>query len=193
MKSNIRIFVPVILFLSGFVCVALAMNGPGDAGSESAIVVDSDSLVAGIEMYAGRRIETCGTIIHVCGVDGKKMKLRTAGDLKIKIVPGEDMSAFDADTYKDKYVKVRGLVRETRIDEKYIEGMEKERALLCHVDYTPCLSKGWRAEAEAAGTADSISAAGTARLREKVKKTGKGYFSLVTIVADSCEVTGDAK
>ncbi|MCU0639346.1 MAG: hypothetical protein MUF59_05700 [Candidatus Krumholzibacteria bacterium] len=193
MKSIILIFLPVILLVSGLIFDISAMNGAGDAGPEAAIIVDSDSLFANIDVYNGKRVETCGTIIHVCGVDGKKMRLKTPGDARIKVVPGEGMKAFDAVTYKNKYVKVRGIVKETRIDDKYIEGMEKERALLCHVDHTPCLSKGWRAEAEAAGTVDSISALGTSRLRERVKKTGKGYFSAVTIIADSCEVTGNAE
>ncbi len=202
MKPMIGIFISVAMILSAEVFAAAATGGArgdgaakGGGGAEymTAIVVDSDSLVAGIDRYAGRRVETSGTIIHVCGVDGTKMRLRTAGNSRIKIVPGEGMAAFDKDTYHMKKIRVRGLVREARIDEKYIEGIERDRSLLCHVDHTPCISKSWAEEAKAAGTADSISAVGTNKLRERLAASAKGYISVVTIVADSCEVTGDAE
>jgi hypothetical protein len=191
-KTISVLLVPFVLFISPAVPAAGDVQGPGARGDQTVIVVDSDSLVAGIDRYAGRKIETCGTIIHVCGVDGKKMKLRTAGDFKIKVVPGEGMSAFDAGTYKDKYVKVRGLVRETRIDEKYIEKMERERKVLCHVDHTPCISTLWTAEQERNGKADSLSMLATNKLRERLKTGGKGYISIVTIEANFCEVIDNA-
>jgi len=203
MKSITGIFISAALIVSATVFAASATGGvrgdgaaKGDGGSgedDTVIVVDSDSLVAGIDMYAGRRVETSGTIIHVCGVDGKKMRLKTAGDARIKIVPGGGMTVFDKDTYNGKKVRVHGLVKETRLDMKYIEGIEKERSVLCHVDYTPCISKSWAEQLKAAGTADSISAVGTNKLRDRLKASAKGYISLVTIVADSCEVTGDAE
>ena len=203
MKPITCIFISAALFLSAIIFPATAIAGvrsdgaaKGDGGGvedETAIVVDSDSMVARIDMYAGRRVETSGTIIHVCGVDGKKMRLRTAGNSRIKIVPGAGMPSFDKDTYHMKKIRVRGLVQETRIDEKYIEGIERDRSLLCHVDYTSCISKSWAEELKAAGTADSISAVGTNKLRERLEASAKGYISVVTIVADSCEVTGDAE
>lgn len=203
MKPITGIFISAALILLIVAFTAAAMGGgrgdcaaKGDGGGvedETAIVVDSDSLVAGIDKYAGKRVETSGTIIHVCGIDGKKMRLRTAGNLRIKVVPGEGMAAFDKDAYNGKNVIVRGLVRETRIDEKYIEGIERDRSLLCHVDHTPCISKSWAEELKAAGTADSISAVVTNKLRERLEASAKGYISVVTIVADSCEVTGDAE
>ena len=112
MKAITGIFISAALIFSVTVFAAATGNVMGDGAVKgdggsvedgTVIFVDSDSLVADIDMYAGRRVETCGTIIHVCGVDGKKMRLKTAGDLRIKIVPGEGMAAFDVDTFNGKY------------------------------------------------------------------------------------------
>ncbi len=188
-----RNLMPVAMLMAAAACTGGAMCGSGGADNGAAIVVDADSLVAGVEKYAGMRVETCGTIIHVCGVDGKKMKLKTAGDARIRIVPGGAMAGFDKDAFGMKKIMVRGVVMETRIDENHIAKMEEDRSVLCHVDYTPCIDEAWIAELRAAGKADSVSIRATGRLRDKLKMSGKGYYSVVTIVADSCEVTDNAE
>jgi hypothetical protein len=186
-------FAMMALSLSVVIMSSHVLGRNGNDEGDQAIFVDADTLVAGIDDCVGKRIETCGNIVHVCGVSGMKMKMMTAGGAKIKIVPADGVTPFDKDTYNGKKVRVRGVVREFRLDNKYIEGIERERSLLCHVDHTPCLSKSWIEKVRAAGTADSLSEVSTNRLREKVAASGKGYISLVTIEAEQCKVIENAE
>lgn len=49
--------------------------------------LQADSLIKKIEYYLDKNIETDGVVIHICGVDGKKMKLQTDNGEIIKVVP----------------------------------------------------------------------------------------------------------
>lgn len=62
--------------------------------------VTADSLIANIDKYENTKVEIEGVIIHICGVDGKKMKLRTENGSIIKIVPYDSLQNFDVSFIK---------------------------------------------------------------------------------------------
>jgi hypothetical protein len=74
---------------------------PRTARSESAATtqaiarISADSVIANIDAYRNRKIEVEGLIIHVCGVDGRRMKLQTDHGAILKIVPADSLAAFD--------------------------------------------------------------------------------------------------
>jgi hypothetical protein len=133
-----------------------------------------------------------GIVVHVCGVDGRKMKLMTASGAIIKIVPRDSSGSFDTSFYK-KMVKVQGIARESRIEKSYVDTMEKEKALLCHIDNTPCRDSTWVSGQRQSGAADSLSKRDIERLRSKMEQTGKSYVSVVTIVAERVEIVEEPK
>lgn len=194
--SGLFIILAVTVVLTGASTVLLSgeapgsMPGSGGKGSE-ALRLDADSLLSGIDRYAGRSVEIEGKIVHVCGASLKKLKLLTPGGGTVRIVAGGGIEKF-SDTLKDKRVVVKGKVSEKRLNESYIESIENDRKMLCHVDYQPCLAKDWIAKQEAAGKADSSSIRATNRMRERLADSGKEYISVVTVTAESVEIVPEA-
>jgi len=149
--------------------------------------VDADSLVANIDKYRNTMVETEGVIIHICGVDGKKMKFKTESGAIIKIEPDDLHGSFDTSFYKKK-VKVQGLVKEARFEKTYIDKMEIEKTLLCHIDYSPCKDSVWINYQVNTGYSDTISKRGIEKLRKKMEQTKKNYISVITIIANKVEI-----
>ena len=178
---------------SGFLIVVLAAalllgNGGGDAPAGPAFTrLPADSLVANIGKYRDTGVEVEGLVVHVCGMDGRKMKLMTAGGAIVKIVPRDSSGSFDESFYK-KMVRVRGIAKESRIERSYVDRMESEKALLCHIDNTPCRDSTWVSGQIKAGRADTLSKRDIGKLRGTMERTGKSYVSVVTVVAERVEI-----
>lgn len=154
--------------------------------------VNADSLIINIDKYCKTKVEIEGIIIHICGVNGKKMKLKTDYGEIIKIVPLDSMISFDNSFYK-KRIKVQGTVKEYRIEKSYIDKIEKEKTLLCHIDNTPCKDSAWVNRQKNRGVADSLSNRDIEKLKSKMEQTKKNYVSVITIVADKCEIIEEKK
>jgi hypothetical protein len=145
--------------------------------------INSDSLINNIEKYSKKNIEIEGRIVHVCGVDGKKMKLKTKSGQIIKIVPLDSTLRFNK-AYNQKTVIIQGKITEYKLKKLLIESLGKERTLLCHIDNSPCKDKEWVENKKNSGIADSLSEKDMERLRAKMLETGKEYVSVFTIIAD---------
>jgi len=183
MKHGILI---IILFSTVFIsCNNVKTN-------HEVVKLSADSLIANIDKYCNTKVETEGVITHICGVDGKKMKLKTESGEIIKIVPNDSIGSFDTSYYKKK-IKVRGIVSESRIEISFIDKMEKEKALLCHIDHTPCKDTAWVNYQIKKGVADTISKQDIEKLKIKLKQIKKKYISVVTIVAEKVEIIGKAE
>lgn len=149
--------------------------------------ISADSLIVGIDKYRNTEVEVEGLIIYVCSFNGKKLKLETKNGEIIKIVQKDSLASFDTSLY-NKRVKVKGIVKESRIDKTYIDKMEKEKTLLCHIDNTPCKDSAWVSRQVAAGRADRLSKRDIDKLRSIMKKTNRDYVSVVSIIAEECEI-----
>jgi hypothetical protein len=152
--------------------------------------LQADSLIKKIEYYIDKNIETEGVIVHICGVNGQKMKLRTNNGEIIKIVPKDSLKSFDA-SFNKKRVKIQGIVKEFRIDKNEIDKMEKEKKLLCHIDNTPCKDSVWVNNKKKSGQADALSNQDIEKLRTMMVQTGKSYVSIITIFAEKVEIIDD--
>lgn len=134
--------------------------------------VSADELVAKIENYCDNRVETEGTIVHICGVNKKKMKLITTNGSTIKIVPQDTLACFDRSLYKKK-IKVSGIVKEQRIGKKHIDKLGKEKTILCHIDHSPCTDSAWVEKKIKNGGADGISEKAINKLNTTMQETQK--------------------
>ena len=174
--------------LSIIVLAAALSLGCRDALTSPAFTkVSADSLVAHIDKYRDAGVEVEGLVVHICGVDGRKMKLMTENGAIIKIVPRDSSDSFDKSFYK-KTVRVRGIAKESRIESSYVDKMEREKALLCHIDNTPCRDSTWVSGQRESGAADSLSKRDIGRLRSRMEQTGRSYVSVVTIFAERVEI-----
>jgi hypothetical protein len=181
MKQRILLIVLTITF-------AICYNS--QCVSQVLTKVSADSLISNIDKYHDSRVEIVGHIVHICGVDGKKMKLQTENGAIIKISPKDSLVSFDTSFYK-KRVKISGIVKEYRIEKDYIDKMEKEKTLLCHIDNTPCKDSDWVNYQVKKGTADAISKKDIEKLREIIKYTQKNYVSIITVFAEKVEIIAE--
>jgi hypothetical protein len=150
-------------------------------------IVAADSLISKIDKYCNTKVEIEGVIVHICGVNGKKMKLKTDNGAIIKIVSQDTLESFDKSFYK-KRIKVQGIAKKTRIKKSYIDKLEMERTLLCHIDNTPCMDSVWVNRQINSGVADSLSNRDIQKLKRIMQLAQQDYVLVFTIVANKCEV-----
>ncbi|MDR0438568.1 MAG: hypothetical protein LBH22_09825 [Bacteroidales bacterium] len=150
-------------------------------------IVDAKDVIEQVEKYIGKFVETEGKIIHVCGVDRKKIRLFVENVGSINIIPENPNTTFDYDL-NQKEVVIVGIVKEIRIEKNRIDEMEQNLALLCSIDKEPCIDPDYVERRRRNGTLETDSKRHINGLRETMEKTGKDYISIVTIVAKSVEI-----
>lgn len=148
--------------------------------------VNADDLISGIDKLAGKKVEVTGKVTHICGVDGKKMKIETPnkGEIMVTLKDKEGKISYNLN---GKTVRVTGKVTEARLDEAYISQVEKRQILACSIDKKMCIDSVWVKKQQEKGKAAEISQKGAADLRAKLKNSKKGYISLVKITAEKIE------
>lgn len=163
--------------------VLILLRSRGQIANFNAEEVNADSLINHIQKYTTRNIKTEGYIAHVCGVDEKKMKLKTANGNIIKIIPLDSNIQFDKNYY-GKIVMVQGKIMEYKIPKSRIDSLEQEKKLLCHIDNSPCKDIKWVENQVRKGVADSLSQRDMDRLKKKMLQTRKDEISVFTIIAE---------
>ena len=151
------------------------------------VKVDGDLLISNIDKYDNSYVEIEGTAVHICGVDRKKIKLKTDNGEYIKIIPSKSITEFDKDLY-NSVIKISGKATEYRTSGDYIDKARSERLLLCHVDNTPCKDTEWVERQKEEGKDVEISERNTKRLEQKMANSGKDYVSTIIVTAEKIEV-----
>jgi len=87
-------------------------------------VLTVDQLIAQKEKLTDKEVIFKGTVDHVCKHSGKRaFVFGSTEDIRIKIVAGGEIRGFDADLIGSD-IQVKGILKELRIDEAYINQME---------------------------------------------------------------------
>lgn len=146
--------------------------------------VSADQLVKNSQLYENKYVETMGIIAHVCGVDGKKMKLKSPQGNVIKIIAGKGLTPFHKCDYNKKLLSVKGKVKLTYLTKEQIDELEKKQALLCSIDDKACIDKPWIERKKAQGKAKSLSQKQIKMLRQKLAQSESGKIVYVNIIAD---------
>ena len=94
--------------------------------------IEADSLIANVDRFLGKKVEIQGTIVHICGVSRKKMKLKSDGAQVLKIIPSGSLHSFDTSLYK-KRVSIVGQVQKSQITLSDLEIKEKNKIGRAHV------------------------------------------------------------
>jgi hypothetical protein len=129
-----------------------------------------EQLVDQPEGFSGKLVSVSGTVSHVCRHGGQKMFLFGVDSEKlIQVNTGTSATEFDV-ALEGTEVEVTGVLNELRIDEAYINALEKENS---KADSTATVEKS-----------DSLSIhqheqqmQNVAYLRKQVAESGKGYIS----------------
>lgn len=167
------------------ICFLLVACKTSSVKNETPLIT-ADSLTANIENFINRQVAVEGKIIHVCPVDGKKMKLLCDGGVILKIVSDHPGEQFEH-SWNGKRIKVTGNVLETRLPRSYVDSIHNSRTLLCHIDHTPCSDTAWVSRKAQNGQTDQIVEETNDQLKKVMEKTGKEYISVVTLVANKVE------
>ena len=170
--------------------VALTVSCTKKNGVTSFTKLNADSLIVNIEDYNHTLVEVEGLVVHICGVDGKKMKIKTESGASIKVVYADSLLKFDTALY-NKRVRVYGKVVETRLTKPFVDKMEQAKAIPCSIDSAPCIDSLWIKGKKEAGKADSISRVTIDKLRKRMEQSKKPYTSVVTIRAEKVDLAED--
>ena len=142
-----------------------------------------DDLIEKADQYKNKKVEIIGLIVHICGVDGKKMKLKSPSGSVVKIVPNKADECFDS-ALKKQVVSVQGMVEISRIEKTEIDKVEKEKTLLCHIDNTPCKDKEWVNNKIESGADVTIVKKDIVKLRKQMEISGTDYVTCICIRAE---------
>ena len=124
-----------------------------------------------------------GTIYHTCKHGGKRMFLVDGSDsVMVEVTTGPDIVMFD-EALVGSRVNVLGILKEERIDAKYLNEWEAE-VMAPEEDHEAGLHEGTMGHEDQPKEAklEQINA-----LREQLKKSGKDHLSFFSIEAISFE------
>lgn len=148
-------------------------------------VVTADTLAMQIDKYVGQEVTVEGKIVHVCPVDGSKMKLSNNRQI-IKVIPPEGNGKFER-YWNGRRIRVQGKVHEERLSSVHIDSLYRSGSLLCHIDFSPCNDTAWVATQHRQGKATQIVNHYYSFFKHEMKRTGKDYISVIVLEAIKTE------
>jgi hypothetical protein len=122
-----------------------------------------------------------GTVLHTCKHGGKRMFLVDGSDsIRVEVTAGQEIAKFDEALIGSR-VKVTGILKEERIDTKYLNEWEAE-ILKPEENHEAGLHSGAKGH-EDQTKEDKLSQVNA--LREQLKSSGKDHLSFFSIEASS--------
>ncbi|MFC2102061.1 hypothetical protein ACFLS7_03620 [Bacteroidota bacterium] len=175
-------FLP-LLFIG--LIVAFACNqGPKETAEE----VTADTVVLTVvtfdtdaSNYVDQPVWIEGTVYHTCKHGGKRMFLVDGNDsLMVEVTTGPDIVMFD-EALVGSRVNVLGILKEERIDEKYLNEWEAE-VMAAEENHEAGLHEGTKGHEDQPDEAklEQINA-----LRDQIKDSGSDHLSFFSIEAIS--------
>ena len=196
-----------ILFIASMAMLFITTSCGGtktnttDSDSETVTTLIVDSLLLNPDQYVNHTVTFEGICSHLCKHGGRKAFIVGNADnmlLRCEAFPGMN-APFAAETIH-KPLKVTGIFHEERIDEQYLQDLERteqERAYAINNeggDVTPGeVQSGCDTERAAQGQANLTTlneriADYRARIAERQAKEGKDYLSLYYLEATGYEI-----
>ncbi len=134
--------------------------------------------------YVDQTVWIEGTVYHTCRHGGKRMFIVEDNDsVMVEITAGPDVVMFDA-ALEGSRVHILGILKEERIDDKYLNEWEAEVMTPEEEDHETGLHEGTRGHEDQPKEAklEQIIA-----LREQLKESGTDHLSFYSIEAISFE------
>jgi hypothetical protein len=181
----------MIRMLSLLTVLVLITAACGRKPADEAAPMTVSALLSAPEKFIDKQVVLTGTVTHVCKHGGKRCHLtETEKDQKIRVETGDKVKAFDR-ALEGSDLKVTGILRETRIDDAYLDSWEneilsaeKESAKEEKADATskePVKKEGGEGEEGAnmpnGGHVEAQGMDAVNEMRAELKKSGKSYIS----------------
>lgn len=160
------------------------------AQGEVVVTMEIDALLASAEALVGREVAIEGICTHICSHGGRKIFLMGSEDAKTIRIESGKLGAFDQKCV-NSIVKVKGMLKEERIDEAHLknwEELEAANAAEEHGDGEGGCSTEKAARGETGNTTEERIADFRARIAERKEATGKEYLSFYFVEATAYEV-----
>ena len=192
MKKYLLILTVVALFTTS--CCEDAQKNE-NANNTDVIVVDEVTTLSlanfddKVGDFVGKQIQLEGTVDHICQHGGQKLFLVSEdSDARVKIVPDEEIAAFNTDLEGDNIVLV-GIVEEQRIDEAYLKEWEEEIKAGMEVDDK---GEGIHTKEESVEGCEYSEEPEEMKkvnhLREMIKESGSDHLSFYSVLCTSYDV-----
>lgn len=158
--------------------------------AEASPALEIDAVLAGADTLAGRTIELEGICTHICKHGGTKIFVMGSDDTKSLRIEAAGLGSFDRKCV-NSIVRVKGILREERIDEAYLQRWEAAAAAQAAAEHGETAA-GCDSEKAARGETGSSAAERIANFRTKIAArqaaAGKAYLSFYFVEALSYEV-----
>ena len=169
------------LFILGLLVAQCAKNDN--------VILSAEGLDANID----KKICVEGIIVHICGVNGNKMKLMLADSTMVMVVPEQQIDSFSRQQWKQKQLRICGMLHGTKLTKQYLDSMYNAQQLLCSIDYKQCTDTAWVSYQWREGNAEKILASGLIKQEKLMNKLGLNYIPLFTLTAESIKTIDAAK
>lgn len=140
-----------------------------------------------LEPQLNSRLTLEGEVVHVCPIQGKKMKLKL-DDGEIMKVTSTDGTPFEATQWNNKRVRITGKLGDLKLSRKEIADTYADKKLLCHIDHTPCIDTRWVNNRWQDGSGNDILQRDNEALQLKMRQTENNYIQVFTITAEKIEL-----
>ncbi|MCX6244989.1 MAG: hypothetical protein NTU98_09825 [Bacteroidetes bacterium] len=174
-----------LFFALGFILLVMVSCNSGQNNTETADAVKVAVLT--FEQQAAGLVDKAiiieGTVLHTCKHSGKRMFLVDGNDsIRVEVTAGKDITKFDEKLVGSR-VRVFGILKEEKIDEKYLNEWENEvkKPVENHEAGVHSGAKGH----EDQGVQDKLDQ--IYALRDDLKKSGKDHLSFYSVEADKFE------
>lgn len=166
----------------------VADNAVNAAQSETSMEIDS--VLANAEVLTDQEIVLEGICTHICKHGGTKIFMMGSDDTKTLRIEAAELGSFDQKCV-NSIVKVKGVLREERVDEAYLQQWEAAVAAQTAEQHGES-EAGCDSEKAARGETGSTVAERIADFRTKIAArkaaVGKEYLSFYYVEAISYEI-----
>lgn len=187
-KSLIMIMAAALVMVS---CGGNNSKKVNDNAEEAVAVMEIDALLAEAEALVDQQIEIEGVCTHACSHGATKIFMMGSDDTKTIRVEAAELGSFDQKCV-NSIVKVKGLLREERIDEAYLQRWEQKVANGTEEHHGENGEAGCDTEKAARGeTANSVEgriADFRTKIAARAEAEGKEYLSFYFVEAQSYEI-----
>lgn len=172
--------ISIILFLISILASCQQEQKKSEDQTAVPTVLTVDQVEQKGSNLVGKEVVVTGTVSHVCKHSGQRCFLMgSTEDQTIRVEAGHGIGSFNQEQMGSD-LKVKGILREIRIDDAYIATMEAEiteddRA----TDKNHAMGHAGEGNHEVDGgdhTGDQMKQ--IVEMRQKIEATGKGYYSV---------------
>lgn len=188
-KSLILMAAALVMVACGGNNTKKADNANVEAAEAVVNTMEVDVLLAEAEALVDQQIEIEGVCTHICSHGGTKIFLMGSDDSKTIRVNAAEVGSFDQKCV-NSIVKVKGTLREERIDEAYLQSWEAKVATKTedhHGSEGGCDSEK-ASRGETANTSVERIADFRAKIAARNEAEGKEYLSFYFVDAQSYEI-----